>query len=334
MKSPITGKDMSLFIEIRQVEYRNEFFDIHHHSYRCEESGQTFTDTRLDDINLKQVHHAYRAKHSIPFPDEFERIRDQYELSARMMSEVMGFGTNTYRQYESGEMPSLSNARLTRLAERPAEFLRLASMSIELPERVQKKLYHRIEELEANERREQSFQTTLNNMLGTQECSIYTGYRRRDLDVITAMVQFFATEMQPYTTKLNKLLFYADFVHFKRHCRSISGLQYSALAMGPVPSKYKNVYAYLEETHRVKIESIIIDDNITGEKFHPVEPAISAAVLTDDERSSLRTVADAFKNLSTKDLIERSHLEQAWISNVNTGTPISYAMAFEMKAGV
>ncbi len=41
-------------------------------------------------------------------------------LSAARMAEVLGLGANTYRNYEQGEVPSESNARL--LAQNPEEF--------------------------------------------------------------------------------------------------------------------------------------------------------------------------------------------------------------------
>ncbi|WP_394351640.1 type II toxin-antitoxin system antitoxin SocA domain-containing protein [Lunatibacter salilacus] len=38
---------------------------------------------------------------------------------------------------------------------------------------------------------------------------------------------------------MNKLLFYADFLMFKRSCFSISGVRYKAIDMGPVPFNFQ-----------------------------------------------------------------------------------------------
>ncbi|NJK94516.1 MAG: SocA family protein [Bacteroidales bacterium] len=57
----------------------------------------------------------------------------------------------------------------------------------------------------------------------------------------TEMVVYFAKELQPWKTKLNKLLFYADFLHFKKTCFSISGVRYRAIDMGPVPNNFQSI---------------------------------------------------------------------------------------------
>ena len=41
------------------------------------------------------------------------------------MADILGFGTNQYRQYESGEIPSVSNGRLIMLAADPRDFIRM-----------------------------------------------------------------------------------------------------------------------------------------------------------------------------------------------------------------
>jgi putative zinc finger/helix-turn-helix YgiT family protein len=115
MKSPITGKAMKLTKERRSMEFRKETFEIVYQFYKCEDSGEQFTTTQLDEVNLNQVYNQYRDRFNIPFPDEIIRIRGKYGLAAAKMSEILGFGINGYRQYESGEMPSIANAKLIQM---------------------------------------------------------------------------------------------------------------------------------------------------------------------------------------------------------------------------
>ena len=107
MKSPITGKEMKLTKERRSMDFRKETFEIVFHYYKCVDSGEQFTTTVLDEVNMNQVYNQYRDKFNIPFPDEIIRIKEKYGLSAAKMSEILGFGVNSYRQYEAGEMPNL-----------------------------------------------------------------------------------------------------------------------------------------------------------------------------------------------------------------------------------
>lgn len=55
MKSPITGKEMKLTKERRSMEFRNEKFEIVFHYFLCEVSGEQFTTTSLDEVNMGSV---------------------------------------------------------------------------------------------------------------------------------------------------------------------------------------------------------------------------------------------------------------------------------------
>src|SRR4030042_3902051 len=122
MKSPYTGKEMTLIKEKRIMSFRKEEFEIVFHHYLCKDSMESFTNTDLDELNINQLYNQYRAKYCLPFADEIRKIREDYELSASKMSEVLGFGPNSYRNYEAGEVPSQSNARLIQLVADPPEF--------------------------------------------------------------------------------------------------------------------------------------------------------------------------------------------------------------------
>ena len=45
-----------------------------------------------------------------------------------------------------------------------------------------------------------------------------------------------------FPTKLNKAMFYADFLNYKQRGISISGLEYQAIQYGPVPVHYDTIY--------------------------------------------------------------------------------------------
>src|SRR3989304_8867898 len=116
MKSPFTGKEMSTQKEWRTMYFRKEEFNVLFHTYKCEDTGEQFEDDAFAQLNFNQLVNQYRAKHAIPFPEQIVAIRKKYNLSAVKMSDILGFGTNSYRQYEAGEVPSQSNARLIQLA--------------------------------------------------------------------------------------------------------------------------------------------------------------------------------------------------------------------------
>src|SRR6266516_22227 len=94
MKSPVTGKEMQLQRELTTLPFRKEEFSIVYHFYLCKDSGERFTDEKLDTINQIQVHNQYREKYGIPFPEEIKSVREKYKVSASKISEILGFGAN------------------------------------------------------------------------------------------------------------------------------------------------------------------------------------------------------------------------------------------------
>lgn len=229
---------MTLTKEHRSMEFRKETFDVVFHFYKCEDSGEPFTTTALDEVNLNQVYNQYRDKFNIPFPDEINRIRSKYGLSATKMSDILGLGTNSYRLYESGEMPSIANAKLIRMVDEPSVFMEMVRLSTTVDEKTKAKLMHQVQNL-IEEKSRSGFESDLKEyLLGSHLADIYSGYRNPSLEKFTEMVVYFAERSEPFKTKMNKLLFYADFLMFKQTCYSISGVRYHAINNGPVPDKY------------------------------------------------------------------------------------------------
>lgn len=211
MKSPITGKEMKLTKERRSMEFRKETFSILFHFYQCEDSAEQFTTTSLDEVNMNQLYNQYRDKFNIPFPDEIIKIREKYGLSAAKMSEILGFGVNSYRQYEAGEMPSVANAKLIQLADEPNRFINMVELCGTLDENSKNKFIQKAQLL-AEEKNRNIFNLNLKEyLLGNHLADIYSGYRNPNFEKFTEMVVYFSDKLSPFKTKMNKLLFFCRF---------------------------------------------------------------------------------------------------------------------------
>jgi len=82
----------------------------------------------------------------------------------------------------------------------------------------------------------------------TVEESVFTGFRMFSPAKLSAMAVYIAQRgEQIYKNKLNKLLFYSDFINFYLYGRSISGSKYVHVPFGPVPQKYGEVLAQLSK---------------------------------------------------------------------------------------
>jgi putative zinc finger/helix-turn-helix YgiT family protein len=330
MKSPFTGGETTLQKEIRTMIFRKEPFQVLFQYYLCKDTQEQFTDEELDEGNTNQIYNQYRAKYGIPFPDEIKAIREQYGLSANKMAEILGLGINGFRNYESGEVPSVSNGRLIQMVKDPKEFKKLIDysknvFSIDELEKINRKIKHA-----------QDNNSELNNfdeviMLGEKRPSLFNGYRIPDMDKVNNMILYFAEKVKPFKTKMNKLLFYADFFHFKKTCFSISGLTYQALPKGPVPKNYDWIF---DKTIEKKIVTMHLHDfgEYMGEQILVTgETAFNEELFTASELGAMEAVAKYFKRTTINEIVNKSHEENAWINNVENFKPISYNYGFELK---
>ncbi len=332
MKSPITGKEMILTKERRSMDFRKETFEIVFHYYKCEDSGEQFTTTSLDEVNMNQVYNQYRDKFNIPFPDEIIRIREKYELSAAKMSEILGFGINTYRQYEAGEMPSVANAKLILMVDDPKIFIEMVELCTTLDDKTKNK-YIQKAQLLVEEKKRNIFNLNFKEyLLGNHLADIYSGYRNPNFEKFTEMVVYFSDTLSPFKTKMNKLLFYADFLMFKQSCFSISGVRYKAIDMGPVPNNFQSIFEYLANNNEIDIYTTEFPQGYTGEQFKAKnDRPFKADLFSEKELAVLEKVATVFKPTSTNDMIELSHLEEAWKKNEKDKSVISYEYAFDLN---
>ena len=332
MKSPITGLEMKLTKEQRSMIFRKETFDIVFHYYQCEDSREQFTSAALDELNMNQVYNQYRDKFNIPFPDEINNIRGKYGLSASKMSEILGFGVNSYRQYEAGEIPSVANAKLIQMVDDPQNFMEMTSLCGTLDEKARGKYIQKAIFL-AEEKKRNIFNINFKEyLLGNHLADIYSGYRNPNFEKITEMVVYFSDKLSPFKTKMNKLLFYADFLMFKQSCFSISGMRYKAIEMGPVPINFQSIFEYLANKDEIDIFTTEFPQGYIGEQFKAKNGRpFRVELFSENELNVLEKVANVFKPTSTNQIIEISHLEEAWKKNEKNKSVISYEYAFDLN---
>lgn len=338
LKSPMTGKDMVLCREKRTIPFRKEEFEIMYHFYK-DTDGEQYTEEFTDEVNINQVYNQYRERFKLPYPDEIKAIRAKYDLSAAKMSDVLGFGVNVWRNYEAGEVPSESNARLIQVANDEVEFAKLVKLSAHLEEKSKEKIIARIEEMRKANDGWQTVFGTEEFLMGSKSSSDlpdkYTGYRRPSLERTLELIKFFTAKLAPhlYKTRLNKLLFYADFRHFQLHGVSITGGRYRAIQMGPVPVQYASLYEYAQREGHIKLNELEMNDGGIIGQFMPLTNApFNAELFEESELAALNEVCEQFKNAKAKEIENISHEEDAWKQHEKEHTVIDYNLAFGLKA--
>ena len=311
-----------------RLEFRKEPFQVMYHTWVDHETGEEFTTSELDELNLAQVHNQYRSKHSIPFVDEIRMIREQYGLSASKMSEVLGLSANVYANYENGEMPSNTTGKLIQLVKDPDEFTKLIELSVnEFEEKELEKIKHSVRKAILEDRFDKLLEE---NLFGTKVPGNYNGYRIPSLEKVGTMAKYFAQKLEPFKTKMNKLLFYADFYHYSKTGYSISGLTYVAITHGPVPKNFGGIYDRLTQDGYIEIQEFEFED-FGGEKLVSRDPEMGLEIFTETEKEAVVKVGEKLGRLNTSEIKNVSHDELAWQQNIDSHGRISYDYGFVLQ---
>jgi putative zinc finger/helix-turn-helix YgiT family protein len=311
-----------LQIEGAKIVYRKEEFKIHKNFLKCEKCKEQFTTTELDELNINQVYNQYREKYQIPFPKQLTQMRERYGLSASKMAEILGFGVNIYRNYENGEAPNVSNGTLLNLIRMPEEFKKVVLSKKNLfSENQFDKLFDKLNKLIEKEKSKNYLDRIMldDNSIPNE----YSGFSVPSIDKYANMFLFFLEKnTNLFKVKLNKLLFYADFYHFKRTGFSISGYKYQAVQNGPVPYRYDLLYDYLCQNEFINYELVEINYNFVEQPI-PLKK-FNADYFDASELDTLNTINKVFKNFTRQQLVDLSHQEKAWEEQIKHKDVISY----------
>lgn len=156
--------------------------------------------------------------------------------------------------------------------------------------------------------------------------------------LINSIIYFLNNTKNCGQTKLFKLLYYLDFMHFRETGRPVTGLDYYAWDFGPVP---KNLFNEMENPATDLKESIFIP--VKAEKDYKSFVEIKAKKKVDDkyftkrELRILEKVAFVFKDANAEDIIEASHLpNHPWDKTIKTKgekAKIDYTLALDNTEG-
>lgn len=315
--------------QIKRIVEEN-IFQEQHITYEAEYTYCPTTDEyyateqqmRVNDIAMKD---AYRKAIGRLTSSEIAAIRAKYNISQMDFAKVLGFGDKTVTRYESFQVQTEVNDSIMRkVGTDPAWFLELLSKSkSELSATVYEKCKTAATEAFAEE--SDGYQR---NALASEQArfglnGIYHGQRALDLNKLIDAINYLASNKKVrslYAVKLMKMLWYSDFLCFKRFLHSLTGLAYQALPMGAVPSGYQNIM----ELDGICCEVVDVEGN-TGYHFVCDEGYIPRS-LTDDEIRVLDTVIGEFGGMPKAALIERMHKEDAY-KMTNLYGPIAYTYA-------
>lgn len=110
--------------------------------------------------------------------------------------------------------------------------------------------------------------------------------------------------------KLFKLLYFLDFEHYSNTGRNVTGLEYYAWPMGPVP---KDLHNELENPDENILEYVALKTRKTANGNAMLDIKPRARFLPDffskRELKIMKSLCDEYKDSYSKDMIEATHLE-------------------------
>lgn len=160
----------------------------------------------------------------------------------------------------------------------------------------------------------------------------------RDRQKLIQACVYFATHTQGCgKVKLFKLLYLLDFAHFRETGRSVTGLDYLAWRLGPVPIELAQEWDELEPDLAAAIEIVL------EQVFDHVRERVVARVGFDDshftrrELSLLRQLAEQYATDLSQPMVNVTHADRSpwatiWDGGRGSNQRIPYTLAVSVDA--
>lgn len=319
--------DLETVLKDLEIVVRGEPIGITTELLHCLSCDEEFKDLKSDVDLLDLAYREYRNRHNMLMPEEIKNLRRQYGLTQNELSDLLGWGGATLSRYENGALQGEANERMLRMLAESGNLLRLIEGN---PGAIaEKKRVALIKELKKQEEENFSPDKIYQRWFGNEDADEFSGSGMLDLDKLFNLVLFFCRGEGVFKTKLNKLLFYADFAHFKKFNTAITGVRYVRLSFGPVPDNFGFFYDLLIKQGAIDIQEVVFGDDVAGDKLSALhEPKLS--LFSDSELATMTYIKDHFKNTSCKTIVEISHREKGY-KETSEKDYISYNFANELK---
>ncbi|MGC3981562.1 MAG: Panacea domain-containing protein [Steroidobacteraceae bacterium] len=128
--------------------------------------------------------------------------------------------------------------------------------------------------------------------------------------LLNAILYFVENTRQCGKTKLYKLLYFLDFQHYSQVGRSVTGLEYFAWPMGPVPKvlhdEFKSPAA--DAAEMIELGTVVFGSGKRMLKITPKRP-FDPTHFSKRELRLLESLAEQYKDALAEKMIEATHLE-------------------------
>lgn len=293
----------------------------------CSRADQYLEDEEMIRANSLAMKDAYRQNAGMLTSREIQEIRQQYGVSQKDFSEILGWGQATITRYENHQVQDRAHDDILRKISADPKWF------IEMLHRAQGRItskasakYLQAAQNQFSQHQPQYFKDSFYAAYANYTDKLLTGGIQLNLDKVVDMINYCACKTNNlYKVKLMKLLWYADTLHFKRHGKAISGLVYKSLPMGAVPLNHECIlelvgvtFDYMEYAER--------------QAYRIIPPqCFQADKLGKSEIEALNKVLEQLGHLTTTEIVDTMHKEEAYKQTLpNTIIPFSHAKSLSL----
>lgn len=290
---------------------------------QCLECNAEIYSEEIETRNLEMAYSEYRKQHGLLAPSDIRELRERYNLSQRGLSRLLGWGEVTLCRYESGAIQDEAHNTVLLLIAQPRNLAKIFEKNrLNLSTQEAEKLDLRLKDLLTKD-----FEPRLNTLI-EESFSVgvgdLTGFIKFDFEKTKHMILYILEFHNTFATKINKLLWYMDFLFFNKYSRSIAGNMYLHFPYGPVPKGYELILGAMQEEGLITKEGIFLHDSIR----ELLKPAAfcDKSIFSDDELKIMTFILEKFRDYSCTQISQYSHNEPAYL-NTPDGQAISYSLA-------
>jgi putative zinc finger/helix-turn-helix YgiT family protein len=296
----------------------------------CNECKEEVFVEEIDEKNLEAAYIEYRKMHSLLIPLQIIEIRERYGLSQRSLSKLLGWGEITIHRYEAGNLQDEVHDEVLKFIAKPENLLEIYEKQAHLlAPHISEALKKRIGEL-IKEEIQPNFNRILEQMfISERKVGDLTGFKDFDLEKIKNMILYILEFHETFRTKINKLLWYMDFLCYKIYSVSISGNSYTHSPYGPTADDYELIISVMLKDMLIDKSEVITTHDTVREQLKALI-SCDKSIFSEDEVKVMDFVLNKFKDFKCGEISEYSHKEVPY-KNTTEGQKISYTLAEELS---
>lgn len=311
---------------IEEIDIRGELIPVSLEYYQCAECGENYEIPRPDYDPLDEAYHEYRSRKGMVQPGEIINFRKELGLTQKEMSGIFGIGIATLNRYENGALQTEAHDQIIRLCMQPANLRQILENKPDLLSEAKKNQILR--QMQKTDRDCGNLLEEAIEQYGSYSPDILSGYLRFNPDKLFEAIKFFCYKDKVVKTKLMKLLYYADFKHFKDYGVSISGIRYAHTYHGPVPDQFETWMVALTNWKKQISSAEQVFGDYIGEVYTSGKPDWS--IFSTSDLAALAFVKEKFQKYSATQIRNFSHQEPGYIETKD-GEIISYQYAAKLQ---